>query len=990
MATLTYTSSAPNTDFLQGAAITSSSGSSFVVENGGYRMTVSGTALTYDATTGAPNGGTITKFDIYSFDNAGTGTPALIASSSALTIAVSYQFYGYNALATMLTNVLLSGNDSIVGSAFNDTLTGGSGSDTLAGGAGSDTYIITDATDIVSEAAGAGIDTVVFKGSFYTPYTLAANVENARADASVYGSYLSVVGNDLANVITGGGYGDTLDGGAGNDRLDGGSGNDSLIGGTGNDTMFGGQGDDIYTVDSLGDKVFEDGSAPTYSYGGVGGDWVVVKGAISYTLGNYVENLRLDVGALNGTGNSLNNYIVANNTANNLNGSAGASDTVSFETASTQVTASLLSGIVTGGSGNDTLSGFENIRGGSAGDSLTGNSLDNVLDAGGGATGIDTLNGGLGNDTYYVDSVGDIVSESSLAGGGSNDTVYSQVDFTLSNYVENLSLDSNYLHFRSYYSVAVNGTGNSLANKITGNTSANNLNGAAGNDTIDGMYGNDTINGGTGADSMIGGYGADTYYVDNVGDVVTELDNYYAPTDIDTVISTVSYTLGASVENLTLSGTGFIRGGGNELNNVIVANTGGSYLDGGLGIDTLSYAGHAAKVTVSLAALGAQATGGSGSDTIANFENLTGGTAGDALTGNALANVIDGGLGSDTLTGGAGNDTYIVDVTTDSVVEASGAGTDTVLATGVSGNTFTLAANVENIRLLLDVASPINATNAIGNASNNLMAGNSLANSLNGGDGNDTLDGFGGSDAMTGGLGNDVFYVDSAGDLVNEVAGQGTDTVILGISAFAKGLDSAGAATGPNTGFAYTLANNVENLQLNSHSYTPNTPSVISLSGTGNGLNNLITAGSGLDTLDGGAGDDTLSGGGGNDMLTGGSGNDVFRFDTALVERDPLSNYYTTTSGTDTITDFTSGQDKIQLSDDVFTALNGPGALSGFVSGAGLVAATTAAQRVIYNTTTGGLYYDADGSGGQHAAIEIAIIGTSTHPTLTASDFAVI
>lgn len=991
MATLTFSSTAQGYDLTQGASLTTSSATSFTVENVSTRIVFSGTSLTYDLTTGLPTGGTVTGFTVYRFDNAGTGTPTSFGTATGLSSSLNaYSLYsGFSGFITSLLsgndtingstgNDSLngySGNDSITGGNGDDTLAGGSGSDTLVGGAGNDLYILDDANDTITEAASAGTDTIrIMQGG---TYTLATNVENAEI-GNTYSYGVTINGNGSHNLISGGSYNDSITGGAGNDRLSGLAGNDTLNGGTGNDTMFGGAGADTYYVDATTDRIFEETTgSTTYETG----DWVV--STVTYTLGNYLEHLRLNPGtsAINGTGNSLNNILVANNGNNVLNGAAG-NDTVSFETATTKVTSTLTS--ATGGSGTDTLSGIENLLGGTAGDDLTGNTAANVID---GNTGNDTMKGGDGNDTYYVDVLGDVVSESSLAGGGA-DMVYSRVDYTLGNYVENLSLDANYSYIfynYSYTASAVNGTGNSLANQITGNWNANNLLGMAGNDTINGGAGNDTINGGTGADSMTGGAGADSYYVDNIGDVVAgEQPPYYGAAEIDTVLSTISFALSANLENLTLLGTGNINGGGNDADNLIIANTGSNYMDGGMGIDTLSYGTHSAAVNVSLALTGTQVTGGSGSDRIANFENLTGGSGNDTLGGSATANVIDGGLGNDSMSGGAGDDTYIVNAPTDIIVEGSNAGNDTVRASGVAGNTFTLAANVENII----ISAGYDAINATGNTLANVIVGNQGANSLSGGDGNDTIDGGLGTDAMTGGLGNDVFYVDAATDVVTEAASAGTDKVIVGYS------PSYGNSAYAPAAMAYTLANNVENLHLTSKgsAYGYSSYDRIDLTGTGNSLNNLITAGDGFDVLNGAAGNDTLSGGAGNDTLIGGAGNDVFLFDTALSVPNPLSIYYPPLAlGPDTITDFTAGTDKIHLSDDVFTALNAPGTLgaSSLLVGTGDVA-TAAAQRLIYNTTTGALYYDADGSGAQHGAIQIAIVGTSTHPTLAATDFVVV
>ena len=169
--------------------------------------------------------------------------------------------------------------------------------------------------------------------------------------------------------------------------------------------------------------------------------------------------------------------------------------------------------------------------------------------------------GGTGNDTYVVDAAGDVVTE--LAGQGT-DTVQSSISYTLGANVENLTLTG---------AAAINATGNTLDNVLTGNTGNNVLSGGAGNDTMIGGAGNDT---------MIGGTGNDTYVVDAAGDVVTEL----AGQGTDTVQSSVSYTLGANVENLTLTGAAAINATGNALDNVVTGNAGDNILNGGVGNDT--------------------------------------------------------------------------------------------------------------------------------------------------------------------------------------------------------------------------------------------------------------------------------------------------------------------------------------------------------------------------------------------------------------------
>jgi Ca2+-binding RTX toxin-like protein len=293
------------------------------------------------------------------------------------------------------------------------------------------------------------------------------------------------------------------------------------------------------------------------------------------------------------------------------------------------------------------------------------------------------MTGGTGDDSYVVDDAGDQVVEAAAEG---TDSVKSSISYTLTANVENLTLTG----------TAANGTGNDLDNVLTGNASDNALSGGAGNDTLYGMAGNDMLDGGTGADTMVGGTGDDTYVVDTAGDQVIEESGE----GNDTVRSAISYTLGANLENLVLTGAA-LTGTGNGLDNVITGNELANTLNGGAGNDTLY-----------------------------------------GMAGN---DVIDGGTGADSMYGGAGNDTYYVDNAGDLVIELGGEGTDTVYAS----LNYTLTDNVEN---LFVTGSAVSGT---GNGLNNVITGNGLANLLSGGAGNDTLYGGAGSDKLLGGDGDD-------------------------------------------------------------------------------------------------------------------------------------------------------------------------------------------------------------------------------------------
>ncbi|SBW03904.1 Peptidase M10 serralysin (fragment) [uncultured delta proteobacterium] len=685
-----------------------------------------------------------------------------------------------------------SGNDILDGGDGNDTLNGGSGADTMRGGAGDDIYYVDDAGDVVEELANEGTDTVIAS----IDYTLGANLENL----TLTGTAKKGTGNDLANILIGN---------AGDNILDGGAGADIMRGGAGND---------IYYVDS--EDVVEELANE--------GIDTIITAIEDYTLGANLENLTLTGTAKKGTGNDLANILIGNAEDNILNGGAG-------------------DDILEGGDGNDTLiggMGNDTLRGGNGNDTLNGGSGNDILDGGdgndilNGGSGADTMRGGAGDDIYYVDNAGDVVEE--LANEGT-DTVIASIDYTLGANLENLTLTG----------TAQKGTGNDLANILIGNAEDNILNGGAGddlleggdgndtliggmgndtlrggngndtlnggsgNDILDGGDGNDTLNGGSGADTMRGGAGDDIYYVDDAGDVVEELANE----GTDTVIASIDYTLGANLENLTLTGTAK-KGTGNDLANILIGNAGDNILDGGAGADIMRggagndiYYVDSEDVVEELA--------NEGIDTIitaiedytlgANLENLTltgtakkgtGNDLANILIGNAEDNILNGGAGDDILEGGDGNDTLI-----------GGMGNDTLRG----GN---------------------------GNDTLNGGSGNDI---LDGGDGNDILNGGSGADTMRGGAGDDIYYVDNAGDVVEELANEGTDTVIASID--------------------YTLGANLENLTLTGTAQK----------GTGNDLANILIGNAEDNILNGGAGDDLLEGGDGNDTLIGGMGNDTLR-----------------------------------------------------------------------------------------------------------------
>ena len=691
-----------------------------------------------------------------------------------------------------------AGTDTLDGGAGNDTLDGGTGDDVMTGGTGDDTYVVDSTSDVTTELAGEGTDTIQTAAT----YTLSTEFENLTLLGT--GDF-NGTGNGSNNVILGNSGANILDGLAGAD------------------TMAGGGGNDTYVVDEAGDTVTE--------LVGQGTD--NVQSSISYTLGLAVENLTLTgAGAIDGTGNVLANVLIGNGNDNVLDGKAGAdtmngglgNDTyvvdnlldVVFETIAgggtdlvqSSVTFTLASNIE-----NLTLTGLNAVNGtgNNLANTLTGNNAANILNGGFGA---DTMQGGLGNDTYVIDNAGDVVTESAGAG---TDTVQSSLNHTLGANFERLVLTG---------TGNTTGTGNALANIITGNSGAN------------------AIDGGAGGDIMIGGLGNDSYFVDNGLDQVFEL----AGGGTDTVNASLSHDLEEEVENMILTGTANINGNGNSLNNSLTGNSGNNVLNGELGADVMTggfgddtyVVDQAGDVITELTGQGTDSVQSAVSFNLAvTIENLqltgsadingTGNVFANILVGNSGANILNGGAGADVMNGGLGNDTYIVDNSSDQVFETSfTGGTDIVF----SSASFTLGSNIEQLTL-----TGANAVNGTGNALSNTLLGNNAANILDGGFGADT---------MTGGLGNDTYVIDNAGDVANELAGEGIDTI--------------------QTSLDHSLAAEFENLVLTG---TGN------LNGTGNAGVNILTGNSGANQLDGGAGGDLLIGGLGDDTYAVDSGLDI-------------------------------------------------------------------------------------------------------------------
>lgn len=621
---------------------------------------------------------------------------------------------------------------------------------------------------------------------------------------------------------------------------------------------------------------------------------------------------------------------------------------------------------------------IENAKGGFGNDFIIGNWVANSLYGGAGndiidgKAGADYMNGGTGNDTYLVDDPGDVVSEKIVQSGvrsrtvfedaGGNDTVKTTLNaYTLPTFVENVKFDG---------VGAFTGHGNSADNAMIGH---------AGNDTLFGYGGNDILDGGAGADFMAGGAGDDVYFVDNVGDIVSEretttiLGQLYV-TDAggtDEIRTTLSrYVLNGPdmVENLTYVGVTGFEGIGTETANTIVGGggvtilrglggddilqggAGNNYLYGGSGNDVI-------RLANGVNALGSAVVidGGEGSDTLdfakfgriaidlgtgklqmnsadglstsyierfnfLSMENVTGTVNNDEIAGDGGDNVLIGLAGDDTLEGRGGNDVIFGGFGKDTIVMRGAIGDlgldkidggedfDTLDFSGFEGSiTLNLRAGTLGMAGELGAASLAGIRNiegAIGTESGDVLIGSDGRNVLMGGGGDDVIDGGAGddeldggadADTMTGGDGDDDYLVDNAGDQVIEYEGGGRDTVFAALD-------------------TYRLGENIEVL-VSASVYSGKQ----NFHGIGNSGDNTIYSGGSDDILEGGAGNDyivsdkaffgtpkpagrdTLIGGPGDDYLMGGAGADLF------VMRDG--------DGHDTVVDFDAAEgDRIDFS----------------------------------------------------------------------------
>ncbi|MBF0627308.1 MAG: hypothetical protein HQL91_03715 [Magnetococcales bacterium] len=319
-------------------------------------------------------------------------------------------------------------------------------------------------------------------------------------------------------------------------------------------------------------------------------------------------------------------------------------------------------------------------------------------------------------------------------------------------------------------------------------------------------------------------------------------------------------------------------------------------------------------------------------------DEISGMGGNDQLYGGDDDDILRGGPGSDRMVGGNGDDTYYVDSddSESAMIEGVNGGTDLVK----SPVTWTLWRNIENLEL-----TGRSAISGMGNSLDNSLTGNRGDNALYGYDGNDRLDGKAGQDSMFGGNGDDFYIVSNRNDRIVENFNQGVDRVESSVS--------------------FVLPSHVENLILTG---------MDSVNSKGNNLNNFLHGNDKSNEIEGDEGNDILQGGKGDDRLSGGDGSDQFK-------------YLRPVEGGDDVSDFDAVHDNF-----VFVSRNFGNLSRGKLDSSRFLAnatgqRTTRDQRFVYNTSTGVLKYDPDGSGSEVAVTMATLTG---RPSLSAGNIMIV
>ena len=787
-------------------------------------------------------------------------------------------------------NVLGSGyGDVLVGDGGANQLSGGGGGDVLEGGAGADRLL-----------GGAGMDTVSYSGSdgAVSVDLEAGTVAGGHAEGDVIVDVENVLGSGYRDVLEGDDGANRLDGGGGDDRLSGRGGGDVLEGGAGADQLDGGAGLDTVSYSRSDKAVTVDLEAGTVAGGHAEDDAImnienVIGSGYGDVLGGDDSANRLSGGGgddrLSGRGGD--DVLEGGIGADRLLGGAGM-DTVSYVESDEAVTVDLKAGTVAGGHAEgDVIADVENVVGSGYGDVLGGDDGANRLDGG---DGDDMLDGGIGADRLY--------------GGAGLDTVsYAESDKAVTVYLWDGTGKRGHAEGDVIVDVE-NVLGSGYGDVLGGDDGGNRLSGGGGNDRLSGRGGDDVLEGGIGADRLLGGAGMDTVSysgsdeavtvdleastvegghaegdviadVENVvgsgyGDVLrgddgaNRLDGGDGDDMLDGSIGADRLDGGLGVDTVSYSGSdkavavylwkGAGEGGhaegdviidvenvvGSAYGDVLGGDAGANRLDGGAGIDTVSYSGSDEAVTVDLEA-GTVEGGHAEGDVIVNIENAMGSGYGDVLRGDDGANRLDGGDGDDMLDGGAGADRL-----------DGGLGVDTVSYSGSDKAVIVYLWEGAGKRGQAEGDMIVQVENVLGSGHGDVLGGDDGANRLSGGGGNDRLSGRGGGDVLEGGAGADRLDGGAGVDTVS-YAGSNRGVIVY----LWDGTGKRGQAEGD-------VIVQVENVLGSGHG---------DVLGGDDGANRL-SGGGGNDRLSGRGGDDMLEGGAGADRLLGGAGADTVSY----------------------------------------------------------------------------------------------------------------
>lgn len=526
----------------------------------------------------------------------------------------------------------------------NDTVVNGEGNDTLDGGAGFDTFILGpsggsfDLSITGPQDTGQGIDTVI--------------------------NFEAVQGGIGGDTITGDNNPNRLEGAGGDDTIFGLGADDVLIGNEGDDTLNGGADSDTaeYLGAVAGIVVNLDSGAPQVSNDGDGGQDTLIS-IENISGSNFADSITGDGGNNILSGNGGNDTIVGGGGDDTLEGGAGdddlqgsgGADTVTYASAAAAVSVllSLNGAQSTGGAGTDILKNFENLTGSGFNDSLFGDSAANIIRGGAGQ---DYIQGGRGVDQLFGDAGGDTIEDSdglALLRAGDGDDV-ANIGFTSGNQSGQSTSFIQMGNGADQLNLSFNGSVMQANRAIS--TGSNTAGAGLNPDAVEAQDGNDTVN-------VSGAFTASASYL------LTMSGDDQVNMNTSSVFSFVHLGAGADNYNgnngndVAYGGAGTDRLFGNNGNDTFDGGLGDDEINGGDGVDTASYSATAtsatAGVTVDLALFAAQNTGGAGTDTLFNIENLVGTGFNDTLQGNSGANSLNGGAGDDLLVGRAGADQLI-------------------------------------------------------------------------------------------------------------------------------------------------------------------------------------------------------------------------------------------------------------------------------------------------------------------------------------------